>query len=49
MAMRALDKLQTRRRIGDVLVEMGSVTAEQIDEILKTSKPGGPRLGTHLN
>ncbi len=47
-ALRSLDKLQARRRIGDVLVEMGSVTTAQIDEVMKLSQPGGPRLGTLL-
>ncbi len=48
MALRAIDKLQARRRIGEVLVELGTVTPEQIDEMMKLSQPGGPRLGTLL-
>lgn len=41
-------KTQYKRRLGDMLVDLGTITQEQLDEVLKKQKVSGKRLGELL-
>ena len=39
---------KTKKRLGDMLIEEGLITGEQLDKALKASKESGKRLGETL-